>query len=208
MVGKFVTIEGCEGVGKSTQIKLLQEYMQTTSQEAIFTREPGGTEISERIRTIILSETSIIHPLVEAYLFASARADHMLNTVLPALELGKNVFCDRFIDSSLSYQGIARDLGVDVVLEINKHALCGRTPDCTIFLDMRPENSWRRQKGKSVSDDRMEHESDAFHNKVYNGFIQIRNKYPDRYISIVPQENKQETHILIINALRKKGYIK
>ncbi|MDR2266749.1 MAG: dTMP kinase [Christensenellaceae bacterium] len=206
MDGIFITLEGCEGVGKTTQVKLLQNYIEEHNIEAVFTREPGGTPVAEEIRKIILETGRDVVPLVEAYLFATARADHMQNLILPALRSGKMVICDRFIDSSLAYQGGARGLGFDVIYQINKAAIGGRMPDCTVFLDMNPIQSWRKQKGKVVSDDRLEGEADEFHTKVYQSFCKIRDSYTERYVSIIPQTEKLNTHSLIVNALKKRGY--
>ncbi|MFI3229822.1 MAG: dTMP kinase [Bacillota bacterium] len=206
MNGVFITFEGCEGVGKSTQLRLLQEYLLSTGQEAVFTREPGGTEIAEKIRDIILSTDTDISPLVEAYLFATARADHMDKVIIPALKAGKIVICDRFVDSSEAYQGSGRNLGLQTVEEINRLALQGVTPNCTIFIDMNPATSWRKQNGRVVENDRMELEADEFHQKVYLGFKELSTRA--RYASIVPQENKYATSSSIIAALRQRGLIK
>ncbi len=206
MQGVFITFEGCEGVGKSTQLRLLKEYLARTKQDAIFTREPGGTEIAEKIRDIILSTDTVISPLVEAYLFATARADHMDKVIIPALKAGKIVICDRFVDSSEAYQGSGRNLGLQTVAEINRLALQGVTPDCTVFIDMNPATSWRKQHGRVIENDRMELEADTFHQKVYKGFKELSSR--ERYASIIPQENMFETSKSIVNALVKRGLIK
>jgi dTMP kinase len=202
---RFITIEGCEGVGKSTQIKYLKEYLELTAQPAVFTREPGGTVVSEKIRDIILKEE--MSPLCEAHLFAAARIEHIEQVILPALAEGKLVVCDRYIDSSLAYQGCARGLGVDKIMQINDFAVNNCMPQYTVFLDMNPLNSWRRQKGK-VIDDRMEEESEEFHLKVYEGFKKLSEMFPERYICIAPQEDKQRTAQSITAALKNRGIIK
>ena len=117
MKGKFITFEGCEGVGKSTQLRLIREYLEKTNQNVVFTREPGGTPLAEKIRNIILTENMCAE--TEAELFAAARCDHIRNLILPALNDGKTVICDRFVDSSLAYQGYGRNLGYERVKDIN-----------------------------------------------------------------------------------------
>lgn len=201
---RFITIEGCEGVGKSTQVELLKEYLKNTRQDAIFTREPGGTETAEKIRNIILQDN--MNRYTEAHLFAAARIEHINNVILPALKQGKMVICDRYIDSSFAYQGFGRGLGIEKVKEINEYVLRKCMPCCTIFIDMNPLNSWRKQKGKIV-DDRLESESAQFHTKVYNGFKQIA-KDNSRYELIVPEIEKKDTLNKIIEALRKRELIK
>ncbi len=206
MSGVFITFEGCEGVGKSTQLNLLKDYLKKSGQTAVFTREPGGTPVAEKIRDIILATDTEISPLVEAYLFATARADHMDKVIIPALNAGKIVICDRFVDSSEAYQGSGRGLGLATVSEVNRLALQGVTPDCTVFIDMNPANSWRKQNGFVIENDRMEQEADAFHQKVYHGFKELSKR--EHYISIVPEYDKYKTSAKIIDALRQKGLIK
>lgn len=207
MKTRFITFEGCEGVGKSTQIRLLKEYLEKTGQPALFTREPGGTPVAEKVREILLSPDHALSPLVEAYLFAAARADHVANVIRPAVARGELVICDRFLDSSLAYQGEARELGMEEVFWLNGPAIGDCTPDCTVFLDLSPENNWRRKKGKVVENDRMEAESLEFHLAVYRGFKRLAANSP-KVVSVVPQEDKMETHRLIVEALRERGLIR
>lgn len=206
MSGKFITFEGCEGVGKSTQLKLLKEYLEKTSQKAVFTREPGGTEVAEAIRGLLLSSGFEISPIVEAYLFATARADHIDKVIKPALQRGDIVVCDRFIDSSIAYQGFARGLGIDKVMQVNSSALDGCMPNCTIFIDMDPAMSWRKQSGRQIHNDRIENESKEFHSKVYEGYKKIAEDTA-RVVSISPGADRQETHKKIIAVLQQKGII-
>ncbi len=201
----FVTFEGCEGVGKSTQIKLVKEYLELTGQDAIFIREPGGSDISEQIRRIILdTNNSNMADLTEAMLYASSRAQLVSEIILPALNQGKTVFCDRFVDSSVAYQGYARGLGADLIKRINEPALQGLMPDCTIFIDLSPANNFRQVK----TNDRLEQESDDFHNKVYNGFLAEMGTSNGRIVGIKPDFNKMVTHSKILNTLRERGAIK
>lgn len=206
MKGAFITFEGCEGVGKSTQLRLLKDYLDKTGQPAVFTREPGGTDIAEAIRNIILNPENNVQPIVEAYLFAAARADHVRRKIMPALAEGKLVICDRYLDSSLAYQGYARELGMEEVWEINRYAVGDCIPDCTVFLDLPPKDSWRRKSGKEIVDDRMENESLAFHNKVYEGFCELKDA--ERYACIIPKEDKLETCDEIIKVLKDRGLIR
>jgi len=207
MPGRFIAFEGCEGVGKSTQLRLLKDYLTDSGQSAVFTREPGGTPVAEAVRTLILDRSYEISPVVEAYLFATARADHVRRVILPALERGELVVCDRFLGSSLAYQGYARGLGFDKVMEINAAALDGCAPDCTLFLDMDPAVSWRKQNGKTIADDRIENESVEFHGRVYEGYKHLAEKSPG-FVSVVPLPEKTATHRLIVEALKERGLIR
>jgi dTMP kinase len=143
----------------------------------------------------------------EANLFAAARSDHINKVILPAVQRGKLVICDRYLDSSLAYQGYARQLGQETVLNINKYAVENCMPQATVFLDMNPEHSWRKQKGKVILNDRMEKEDNAFHQAVYKGFLDLSKKYSSRYINIIPQKDKLLTSQSIIDELRKRGII-
>ncbi|MDE6104979.1 MAG: dTMP kinase, partial [Clostridia bacterium] len=139
MIGKFITFEGCEGSGKSTQLKLLSEYLTSIGVDFILTREPGGSGISEDIRKIILNgKNTAMCDECEALLYAAARIQHLREVIAPALEAGKLVVCDRYVYSSLAYQGYARGLGEKFVEEINAAALSDYPPDMTVFLDISP----------------------------------------------------------------------
>lgn len=201
----FITFEGCEGVGKSTQVRMLTEYLTETSQPFTLTREPGGTPLAEKIRELILTQDMDIY--CEANLFAAARSEHINKVILPSISEGRIVICDRYLDSSLAYQGYARGLGKETILNINKFAVENCIPEATIFLDMDPTNSWRKQKGKVIQNDRMEKENDEFHLAVYKGFLDLSKIYNDRYINIVPQNDKQATSKSIIEHLRERGII-
>lgn len=209
MKGKFITFEGGEGVGKSTQVRLLMEYLEQTNQPAVLVRQPGGTPISEKIRAILLSpESTDMTPECEAYLYAAARAQLLKEVVIPALDAGKIVVCDRHVDSSIAYQGAGRGLGADVVKNINKQAVEGCPIDATIFLDLPHDKMFRSIKKSVELGDRFEVESGDFHARVYKGFSDIAKENPDRVIRIVPCENKADTNKAIINALKEKGLIK
>ncbi|HIU21144.1 MAG TPA: dTMP kinase [Candidatus Limadaptatus stercorigallinarum] len=201
----FVTFEGCEGVGKSTQLALLKDYLKKTGQEAVYVREPGSTEISEKIRSIILDpENTAMTAQTEALLYAAARAQLVAEVIRPALDAGKTVICDRYVDSSAAYQGYARGLGVGFVAEINSYALENAVPDVTVFIDLRPSASFR-----SVSrDDRLEREEESFHDKVYEGYIAQSKASNGRFVMIKPEKDKFDTHRKILAALRERGAVK
>lgn len=206
--GKFITFEGCEGVGKSTQVNMLKDYLRKTEQKAMFLREPGGNMLSEKIRKIILDpQNNEMTPLCEAMLYSSARAQLMGQVIIPAIEGGELVICDRFIDSTMAYQGFARNLGVDIINSLNQ-IVCGNyMPDITIFLDLPPEDAFKRKGGRDEGD-RMELQSLEFHKRVYEGYKKAIDMYPNRIISISPRGNKFETHTAIIRNLQARGIIK
>lgn len=201
----FVTFEGCEGVGKSTQLALLKDYLKKTGQEAVYVRDPGSTEISEKIRSIILDpENTAMTAQTEALLYAAARAQLVAEVIRPALDAGKTVICDRYVDSSVAYQGYARGLGVGFVAKINSYALENAVPDVTVFIDLRPSASFR-----SVSrDDRLEREEESFHDKVYEGYIAQSKASNGRFVMIKPEKDKFDTHRKILAALRERGAVK
>ena len=182
--GIFITMEGPDGSGKSTQIELLKEYLEGAGYDVLITREPGGTRISEAIREIILnSEYTEMSPVTEMMLYASARAQLIAEVIGPAIESGKAVISDRFVDSSLVYQGMARGLGVETVYEINKVAIGEYMPQLTIMLDLPAEVGISRKKDQKELD-RMELESLEFHKKVAAGYREMAQRFPERIKSI------------------------
>ncbi len=205
--GKFITFEGCEGVGKSTQVNMLKDYLKKTGQQAMFLREPGGNTLSEKIRKIILDpDNSEMTPLCEAMLYSAARAQLMGQVIIPALDSGKLIICDRFIDSTMAYQGFARDLGVKTISSLNETVCGDYMPDVTIFLDLPPDEAFKRKGGRD-NNDRMELQSLDFHKKVYEGYKKAADMYPDRIILISPRGNKFETNTAIIRNLQARGII-
>ncbi len=201
----FITFEGCEGVGKSTQLNFLKEYLQETGQEAIFVREPGGTPIGEQIRGVILNpKNTEMSSVTESMLYASSRVQLIEEVIQPALKAGKIVVCDRYLDSSIAYQGYARGLGADFVKKVNSYAVENCMPDVTIFLDLCPAESFRATPGE----DRMEQETREFHNKVYAGYKAEIATSNGRIIPIKPSFDRNVTKNLIIDALRQRGAIK
>lgn len=182
--GIFITMEGPDGSGKSTQIEMLKAYLEQEGFDVLITREPGGNRISEAIREIILNkEYTEMSPVTEMLLYASARAQLIAEVIGPAIESGKAVISDRFVDSSLVYQGIARGLGVENVYDINKAAIGKYIPDVTFLLDLPAEVGISRKKGQKELD-RMELESIEFHKKVAEGYRTLAEKFPERIKTI------------------------
>lgn len=176
--GFFITIEGGEGSGKGTVINKLKELYPNF----IFTREPGGTRISEQIREIIVGKDNTdLVPEAEALLFAAARAQHMYEKIIPAINEGKTVISDRFIDSNFAYQGYARSLGVHNVMKANELAIGGHMPDVTIYLDIDPEVAFKRIAENNRETNRLDLESMEFHKKVREGYLSVAEMHSTRY---------------------------
>ncbi|MBE6357727.1 MAG: dTMP kinase [Lentisphaerae bacterium] len=185
--GFFITFEGPEGAGKSSQVAMLTEYLSGLGRECVLTREPGGTEVAEVIRQVVksYSGTEAVHPETELLLMEAARAQHMREKILPALKEGKIVICDRFADSTSAYQGGARNMPQQVIDYLNDYASAGRKPDLTILLDLPPEVGFRRiSSRKSEGFDRFENEKLEFHRKVREAFRQIASREPERICMI------------------------
>ncbi len=184
--GCFVTIEGNEGAGKSTIVAVVAEMLASRGLESITSREPGGIAIAEQIRAVILDRShTMMDGRTEALLYAAARRQHYVEKIAPALEAGKSVICDRFIDSSLAYQGHARGLGIDEVLLINAYAIEQVFPDITLFLDVDPELGLKRIYANEEREiNRLDLESLAFHNKVREGYLALLERFPDRIVRI------------------------
>lgn len=203
-LGKFITVEGCEGVGKSTQIRFLKEYCEKYGIDAVFTREPGGTDIAEKIRGVILdADNKGMDPLTELFLYAAARRQHTRELIIPALKAGKTVFCDRYNDSTLSYQGYARGLDKNMISVLNGWASDGAKIDLTVFIDVDPSEGFRR-KGGADENDRLEREGMEFHEKVYRGFKDIAEKEKGRVVCVKADGTKFETHAKIVALLKEK----
>ena len=207
MRGKFVTFEGCEGSGKSTQLRLLGEYLTRTGADFIMTREPGGSEIAEDIRRIILNGSyTAMCDECEALLYAAARMQHLKEVVEPALAAGKLVVCDRYVDSSFAYQGYARGLGSEFIKNINAYALEKYPPDLTVFLDISPKEAFERKHGADQND-RLEKMGLEFHQKVYTGYKNLQKQY-SRFCAVNCRGTKYETAENIKNLLKAKDIIK
>lgn len=199
----FITIEGPDGAGKSTQINNIKAFLEERGIPYILTREPGGTPISEKIREIILDKNNKeMNPVTEALLYAASRAQHVSQVIKPALEEGKVVICDRFIDSSFAYQGNARELG-DTVWDVNKAAVAGCMPDITFIFKLNPEVGLNRVKGRGA-EDRLELEKLEFHKKVYEGYLKLEKEYPDRIVGIDASQTIEEIKEEVYRVLEEK----
>ncbi|MBW4828432.1 MAG: dTMP kinase [Clostridiaceae bacterium] len=193
MRGIFITLEGPDGSGKSTIVKLLSNYLEERKIDFIFTREPGGTPIGEDIRDIILSNKNIhMSPRTEALLYAASRSQHISEKIKPALEEGKVVICERFVLSSLAYQGVARKLGIEDVNSINEFAIEGVNPDLTLFFDIDPIYALNRKTNKKEGD-RLEKEGLNFHKEVYDGYKELISMYPENIKVIDASKPVRET---------------
>lgn len=180
--GLFISIEGPDGSGKSTQIENIKQFFKDKNIDIIFTREPGGTPIGERIREIILDKNcQEMDAMTEAMLYAAARAQHVAQIIRPALKQGKIVVCDRFVDSSIAYQGYGRKLGESVAV-INEFAVRECMPDVTFFMKLDPRVG--RSRIDENKQDRLEMEKDAFHIDVFEGYLELEKKYSGRVVSI------------------------
>ena len=204
MGGLFITIEGPDGSGKSTQIKKLAAYLEQKGHGVVVTREPGGTRISEKIREIILDRENIeMDPVTEALLYAASRAQHVAEVIQPAVDSGKTVICDRFVDSSIVYQGIGRGLGIDAVENINRIAVKNILPDITFLFQLCPEVGLER-KSEQGEKDRLEQEALDFHQKVFQGYQRLKALYPQRIVVVDASGSIEEIHKDVIFAIEKR----
>lgn len=186
----FITLEGPDGSGKTTQIRLLKTYLERKGYEVVQTREPGGTPISEKIRNIILDVNHTeMDPITEALLYAAARAQHVSEVIIPNLKAGRMVICDRFIDSSIVYQGYGRKLG-DCVRVINEVAVKGYMPNVTFLLKLDPSIG----KSRIREHDRLEMEKIEYHNIVYDAYLKLEKEYPERIIGINANQSIEKIH--------------
>lgn len=188
--GLFISFEGPDGSGKSTQIEYLKTYFLERRIDCVFTREPGGTEIGEKLREVILDKSNNeMCDMTETLLYAASRAQHVCQLIGPALKEGKIVVCDRFMDSSIAYQGYGRQLG-DKVRVINEYAVMGIIPDLTFLLEIDPKVG----KGRIRADerDRLESEKLRFHNRVYRGYLQLAKQEPQRIVLIDGNRSREE----------------
>lgn len=202
----FITFEGGEGTGKSTALKAISAYFEENKIPFILSREPGGTPIGEEIRNVILSKNNGAMDLrVEALLFAASRRQHLIEKIWPALKAGTNVLCDRYLDSSLAYQGNARGLGIENVLKVNEFATEGTFPDITLFFDLDPEVGLQRIAANQQREvNRLDLEKMSFHKSVRAGFLKLAKMYPNRYVVIDASKSPQEVADACINAIKER----
>lgn len=192
--GKFITLEGGEGSGKSTVITALEKWLQENGFKVLKTREPGGIPIAEKIRSLVLDpEYSEMDARTEALLYAAARRQHLVERVFPALAEGAVVLCDRFVDSSLAYQGAARGLGIDEVAAVNEFAIEGRMPDLTLLLDVDPEEGIARiRRAEEREWNRLDNEAARFHTRVHEAYMTLAEKSPARIKKIDAEKPLEE----------------
>lgn len=207
MKGLFITIEGMDGSGKTTQINKLKEFFEDKGQHVVLSREPGGTVISEAIREIILDiNYQEMDDVTEALLYAASRAQHVREYIKPSIEKGDIVICDRYVDSSMVYQGFARGLGEEMVRTINDIATDKLQPDVTFFLDLEHSKGMSR-KANQQELDRLEAEKEAFHKKVRDGYHKLLEAFPDRMIAVDASVSIDKVHEQIIKGLKDKGIV-
>lgn len=200
MSGHFITLEGGEGAGKSTQAKLLTSWLRVQGYDVVQTREPGGTAAADAIRGLLMAKDVPLTPTAEAYLFAAARADHVERLILPALASDRWVVCDRFLDSSLAYQGEGGGLGMEQVHAINAHAVDGLHPDLTLLLRTEPELGMQRANERDGSKDRFGARDLAFHKAVAEGFGKLAEAEPERF-AIIDASDDIETVATVIQEI-------
>ena len=190
----FITIEGPEGSGKTTAVDTAVKELEKMGYQIVRTREPGGTPIAEQIRNVILDKNNTaMDQRTEALLYAASRRQHLVEKVWPALKEGKIVICDRYLDSSLAYQGGARGLGVDNILQVNSFATEGTFPDLTLLFDIEPELGLARIAANANREvNRLDLEKIEFHNKVRNTFLELAKRYPERFVVIDASQSREE----------------
>ncbi|MFO7153112.1 MAG: dTMP kinase [Bacillota bacterium] len=200
--GKFITIEGPDGAGKTTQAEMLVEYLKSRGKRVIATREPGGTALGEQLRKILLDPEGSPVSSAEALIYAACRAQLLEKMVIPALKEGFVVVCDRFVDSSLAYQGYARGLGINRILQLNKWVIGSYWPDVTILLDIDPAESLKRLTGGK---DRLESEALEFHQKVREGYLKVKEMFPERIKVVDASMPVKEVFEKIVEELERAG---
>lgn len=202
----FITFEGPDGSGKSTIIQKVYDYLIENNYDVIKTREPGGSPIAEKIRNLILdTENTEMGYRTEALLYAASRAQHVEETILPALNENKIVLCDRFLISSLAYQGVGRDLGIENVRKINEFAINGVFPDFVLFFDVDPITTLKRKSFLDTAD-RLEKEGNNFHERVYNGYKEILNS--EKNIEIIDAtQSVEDVFSQCIKVLKRRSVL-
>lgn len=207
--GLMISLEGGEGAGKTTILKKIESLFQAQSIEFITTREPGGVNISEQIRDVLLDkENTEMDPRTEALLFAAARRQHLIQKVIPALEAGKVVIMDRFIDSSLVYQGYVRGISIDEVFELNQFAIEGLLPDLTLYFDLDPKIGLARiNSDKDREINRLDLEADNFHVKVREGYLKLNDRF-DRFEVIDAEQDIDGVFEQVKGKLYDKGILR
>lgn len=208
--GKFITFEGPEGGGKTTQAQKLIDRLKADGLEVLYTREPGGTPTGEAIRDILQHNTTgePIHPATEVLLFAASRAQLVAHVILPALDRGAWVVCDRFADSTTAYQGYGRGFDIEQMIAINSFAIGSAMPDLTLLLDIDLDEGFRRitdrHRQKSTPLDRIEQEAREFHDRVRHGYLELAERWPDRFRIIDGMGNPDEVATTIWDMIERE----
>ncbi len=205
-MGFFITFEGIEGCGKTTQIRRLTSFLKTAHREFLLTREPGGTEIGDQIRKILLDGKNIgLDPMAELFLYAAARVQHLRQAIFPALREGRLVLCDRFADATLAYQGYGRGLDPSWIDEIHRRAMDDIRPDLTFLLDLPADIGLRRARkrieGQTIKEDRFERENLEFHRRVREGYLQLARREPHRFVILDGMKDEESLHREIVARL-------
>lgn len=201
----FITFEGGEGSGKTTLIEMLVKDLEKRGIKTFKTREPGGSKISEEIRNIILNkENTDMDYKTEALLYASSRRQHLVDVVIPAINDGFLVICDRYLDSSLAYQGYARGLGIDEVYNVNLYATSGMLPDLTILIDQDPRIGLKRIQNNKRNTNRLDVEAINFHDNVRKGYLEVANKFSDRIKTVNGERPLDEVYQDVLKIVLEK----
>ncbi|MEI6080169.1 MAG: dTMP kinase [bacterium] len=195
----FITMEGIEGVGKTTQVNLLYDFLKKKGLDIVLTREPGGLPISEAIRNILLHKD--MSPMTELLLYEAARAEHFDRIISPALDKGQTVLCDRFTDASVAYQGYGRGLDLKLIDQLNSIATRNVQPDLTFVIDLPVDLAFKRLGTRGTTPDRFEKLSHDFYEKVRNGYIEQSKKYPKRVFMIDANKTPEEIHKDIVSKI-------
>ncbi len=202
--GRFITFEGIEGSGKSTQAERLSAHLRLHGVDVVATREPGGTNLGERLRGVLLDPTSDVRAMAELFILEAARAQLVAQVIAPALQRGATVIADRFADSSVAYQGVARGLGVELVERLNEVACAGLVPDCTIVLDVPVEMGLPRARSRrstNTANCRFEDEADSFHRAVARAYRELAERHPGRVQLVDARGSVDEVHARVLTAL-------
>ena len=202
----FITLEGPEGSGKTTAVETAVKELEARGYQIVRTREPGGTPIAEQIRNVILDKANTnMDPRTEALLYAASRRQHLVEKVWPALKEGKIVICDRYLDSSLAYQGGARGLGIDNILNVNLFATENTFPDLTLLFDITPEEGLKRISANASREvNRLDLEKLEFHHKVRNTFLELAKRYPERFVIIDASKSREEVAKATLDAIMSR----
>lgn len=208
MAGKFIVFEGVEGCGKSTQVQLCYQWLQSQGIPVVLTREPGGTELGYDLRCLLLEKvvSQPIAEVTELLLYAADRSQHVAQELKPGLVAGKYILCDRYTDSTIAYQGYGRGLSLSLINQLNYIATNGLESDLTIWLDVDVEVGLYRKRGSTNGLDRIEQETVAFHHRVQQGYIELAASYPARIVRVDASFSQEVVQKLIQEILRDRFF--